>query len=223
LPSQFNGESEEVIVVARIDRATVRWERQCGDCGEMGVVDLSDGKASDFYVFKAHGTTGERGSTGLRADGVCKKCRKERTRKRQQQRPDLRQQYDKTWRDKNRERVRKTNRESEARRRPKAYVEVRPLAEWLITFIRLNADNLEFVHGEAQVAPQLVRRYRVGTIAEAGNQKVKRVEDWLRGRGHGGKIHIRDVDKILMFCQAEHMLSMLYPVHEGEETLPRVA
>jgi len=198
------------------------WERQCGDCARMGVVDLSDKAASDFYVFKAHGTTGARGSSGLRADGVCKECRKARTKKRQQQRPDLRQQYDKTWRDKNRDKVRKTNRESEARRRPKAYVEVRPLAEWLITFIRLNADNLDYVHG-AQIAPQMVKRYRASTIAEAGNQSMKRVEDWLRGRGHGGKVHIRDVDSILMFCKAEHMLSMLYPVHEEEEDLPRVA
>jgi len=198
------------------------WEKQCGDCGEMGEVNLLDGKASDFYVSRSAGTTGERGSTGLRADGVCKECRKARTKLRQQQHPELRQQYDKTWRDKNREKVRKYNRESESRRRPKAYVEVRPLAEWLVTFVRLNADKLDYLQG-TQAAPQLVKTYRAASIAKASDVNVKRVEDWLRGRGHGGKIHIREVDKILMFCQAEHMLSMLYPVHEEEEDLPRVA
>lgn len=214
------------------ERAASMWRKQCPDCGEVKQVDLLRPERSEFYVSVGNKCNGRRGSLGLRADGPCKLCRRLRTKKRVAELKaadpvgyaQLRQQRDQAWRDRNREKVRRYNRESERRKRIRnggvvyddtPMVSIRPLVEWLATFFRLNADNMETVMRKNGI-PDVRKVYRPYSIAAVVDMDPKTIEDWMRGRRLTTKIQLSKVDKILVFCGQEHLLHVLYPVTEEE-------
>lgn len=98
------------------------------------------------------------------------------------------------------------NRSNRKRRAPSPPLPAEPLADWLREWIPRNAHILDRLDDG-----RVVRRYSPSTISAAGGITETYLRRILNGEYPSERyLPIETVDKMLHFCDSEHMMSILY-------------
>lgn len=196
----------------------LKYQKRCvgqGSCGQIKIVDLVDRKASEFYVMRSSGTNGNRGSTGLKTDSLCKLCKRQRVRVLEEARGEAgieaRRAARERYKRNNRIAFRRQRRDHARRRR--GWVDPIPFCEWLQEFVTARRGVVENM--PQRIGARVRPIYRAATIAEASGIKKSVVENILRGR-IPQRLTLKEVDAALVFCGAEYMLTILYPLSQKD-------